>query len=120
MANVPKVDGVDRVLAKLKSLAREHAGEPPSVAVGYTAAYALWVHENRGANFKVGRAGFLLDVAREMGHELGKIVTDGLKRRLKLAQALLLAGLRLQRESQLNCPVDTGALRASAFTRAES
>jgi hypothetical protein len=30
-----------------------------------------------------------------------------------------LAGLRLQRESQLLVPVDTGALRASAFTAME-
>lgn len=36
-----------------------------------------------------------------------------------MAQALLLAGLRLQRESQLLCPVLTGNLRNSAFTRVE-
>ena len=36
-----------------------------------------------------------------------------------LAQALLAAGLRLQRESQMLVPIDTGNLRASAFTRLE-
>ncbi len=34
-----------------------------------------------------------------------------------MSQGLLVAGLRLQREAMQLCPVDTGALRASAFTR---
>ena len=35
------------------------------------------------------------------------------------AQALLAAGLRLQRESQARVPVDSGNLKASAYTRLE-
>lgn len=123
MASVAKVEGVNRVLAKLRHLAKVYSDSPnktqDAVLVGYTQAYAPYVHENRAASFKVGRAGFLLDVARELGRELGDMIAKGLKRRLPMVQALLLAGLRLQRESQLNCPVDTGALRGSAFTRIE-
>jgi hypothetical protein len=37
----------------------------------------------------------------------------------KLPQALAIAGLFLQRESQLLVPVDFGILKASAFTRSE-
>ena len=152
MAIAAKVEGVERVLAALKQLARERISE--NCVVGYTAAYALWVHENRAMKWRgyprdrsvrrsdeggqtiartgfaasqgkglfwgpKGRAGFLLDVAREMSSELGQMVFKGLKRGLTVGKALLLAGLRLQRESQLNVPVEFGALRASAFTRLE-
>ena len=154
MAIVAKVEGVERVLAKLRHLAKAYADSPnkvqDAVIVGYTAAYALYVHENREMKWRgfprdrsirkegdiartgysagsgkglfwgpQGRAGFLLDVARELSRELGEIVAKGLKRGLKMVDALLLAGLRLQRESQLNVPVDTGNLKASAFTRVE-
>jgi CRISPR/Cas system-associated exonuclease Cas4 (RecB family) len=64
----------------------------PVVVVGYTAAYAIYQHE-----------------------DLTMTVAGG----ATLAQGLMLAGLRLQRESQLLCPVDTGHLRSSAFTRLE-
>jgi len=42
--------------------------------VGYSAAYAIYVHENVGANFKVGDAKFLESPARTMQAELGDIV----------------------------------------------
>ena len=47
------------------------------------------------------------------------MIKDALAHGQTTAQALLQAGLRLQRESQLLVPVDTGALKASAFTRLE-
>lgn len=131
------------------------------VAVGYTAAYALYVHERvemkwkglpRGAGFKRegkvvivptrvlktgkvggggkgfywdppgrGQAKFLEQPARELSTTiLPDIVKRALEKKKTLAQGLLLAGLRLQRESMLLVPVDTGNLKASAFTRLES
>ena len=39
------------------------------------------------------------------------------RKKLGLEKGLVLAGLFLQRESQMIVPVDTGTLRASAFTR---
>ena len=66
-----------------------------------------------------GRAGFLLDVMREMKDELFRIILTACQKKVKFGKALLLAGLRLQRESQLNVPVDLGTLRASAFVRLE-
>lgn len=115
-----KVENIEKVLAVLRTKAAQAKQEDGvSVVVGYTQAYGIYVHENREAYHKVGRAGFLLDVMRELSRELANIVRTGLKRGLTLTQSLLLAGLRLQRESQLNVPVDTGALKASAFTRVE-
>lgn len=128
------VDGVSKLLSQLK--AREKArGKDTSVVVGFTAFYALFVHENlemklAGLPRPKGRgqywdpqgraqAKFLEEPFRTMRGELLKTVQDGLRRGLTLGKALLVAGLRLQREAQLRCPVDTGNLRASAFTREE-
>lgn len=66
-----------------------------------------------------GQAKFLEEPARRLAPEISRICKDGLKRGLTMAQALLRAGLFLQRESQKVVPVDTGNLRASAFTRLE-
>lgn len=86
------------------------------VVVGYSAAYAVYVHENLAASHKVGQAKFLEQPARELGPELGGIIKDALWRGADPKQALMLAGLRLQAASQRLVPVDTGNLRASAYT----
>lgn len=160
------VEGVQSLNAKLQALAARFGGGKPVVAVGYTANYALWVHENmeifppgmrlrglpRGLGFRrdqasgvvyappsimrTGTAGgknrgyywdpqgraqpkFLTDPARNLQEELGRIVAEALLTGATMATALLRAGLRLQRESQQLVPVDTGNLKASAFTRLE-
>jgi hypothetical protein len=51
--------------------------------------------------------------------QIGDIVASAVKSGKTVAQALLLGGLFLQRKSQEIVPVDTGNLRASAFTRLE-
>jgi hypothetical protein len=117
---VARVEGVEALVARLNARAeqarRDAAGR---VVVGYTAGYALPVHEDREAHHPVGKAGFLLDPARRLAPELKRIVAEAVKRGVPLPQALLLAGLRLQRESQAECPVDKGYLRSSAFTALE-
>jgi len=117
---MPKVEGLQRVVEALRArAAKSKAGDQASVVVGYTAAYAVYVHENLTAHHPQGRAKFLEEPARLMRDELGQIVATALRDGRTVGQALLLAGLRLQRESMLLCPVDTGNLRASAFTRLE-
>lgn len=131
-----RIERLKNLMDKLKKLeAKARADDGTSVIVGYTAAYALFVHENlemklRGVprtNGKGmywdpqgrGQSKFLEEPARALKDEYGKIVRDALKRGATLAQALVAAGLRLQRESMLLCPVDTGNLKASAFTKLE-
>lgn len=93
------------------------AEDSPSVTVGYTADYAVYVHEDLTAKHKQGKqAKFLEAPARTLGPELGKIVTRTVNQGGTLEQGLLMAGLRLQRESQKIVPIDTNALRSSAFT----
>jgi len=142
------------LVGKLKDLAaKANKDGEAAVLVGYTANYALYVHENiemkwRGfpRNMSIrkgedgvaytgynqigkwrglfwgpaGQAKFLEQPARTMTGVLSDIVAVALKAKKTMAQALLLAGLRLQRESQKLVPIDTGNLRASAFTRLET
>ena len=112
-----QVENVDKVIAVLKRKAEE--AKNVSVVVGYTQSYAVHVHENLEAFHEVGQAKYLEQPARTLKNVLAKIVVDAVKKGAGLAKALLMAGLRLQRESQKLCPVDTGALKNSAFTRLE-
>ena len=141
-----KVEGLTKLVAELrKRAAKVKQDGEPSVLVGYTASYALYVHEAVGMKLQglprspetdkkgnpkpargyywspLGRAQakFLEEPARTLQPELAQIVRIALLKGKTMAQALLLAGLRLQRESQLLVPVDTGNLKASAFTRLE-
>ncbi len=139
---------VKKLQGKAASANSEVAGV--SVLVGYTAKYAIYVHEGTGVfgpehkpivpvNAKAlswmsgGEQVFAMSVQGSPGRkflegparllsnsgELNRIISTALQRGSTLAQALVLAGLRIQRESQKNCPVDTGNLKNSAFTRLE-
>lgn len=113
-----RVEGVKRVQAILQARASK-AGEETSksVIVGYTQSYALYVHENLEAHHSVGQAKFLEQPAREEADKIGGIVRTALTKGASVSDALLLGGLYLQRASQQLVPVDTGALKSSAFTR---
>jgi hypothetical protein len=115
-----KIEKLDSLVSKLRTrAAKANKDANPSVLVGYTAAYALFVHENLEAHHPVGQAKFLEQPARELGRELGTITGKAVQQGQTLAMGLVLAGLRLQRASQELVPVDTGNLRGSAFTRLE-
>lgn len=106
-----------------------------TVVVGYTAAYAIYVHENTQMKLKgkprpknrgmywdpQGKAQpkFLERPARTMQKELAQIVTQVTQATGSVIKGMYAAGLRLQRESQGMVPVDTGNLKNSAFTRIE-
>jgi hypothetical protein len=112
------IEKLESLLGKFGSLMKEL---PPSVSVivGYTQRYAIFVHENLTAHHNVGQAKFLEQPARQFSKDIAQVVSKAVKNGTPLPQALVLGGLFLQRESQKLCPVDTGALKASAFTRLE-
>ena len=115
-----KIQGLEKVIAKLRDLAaRSRREDNASVSVGYTQNYALPVHENMEAVHPVGQAKYLEQPARELSNDgtLGRIVAQAKLKGRTTAQSLVLAGLRLQRDSQQLVPVDTSALKNSAFTR---
>lgn len=153
-----KIENLDRVITQMrrKAAAKMHDLDV-SVAIGYTANYALYIHENQeihppgmllkgqprpgSKTFTVqsgknvgkmsnrtgyywdpqGRAQpkFLEGPFRTNRKKYGTIVMNALRKGMTMAQALLMAGLELQRDSMLLVPVDTGNLKASAFTRLE-
>jgi hypothetical protein len=117
---VASLTGFNELIARLGKQAQDTAAAySKSVIVGYTQAYAIYVHENLEAHHPVGQAKFLEQPAREHAKEIGTIIRESIERGVSFEQSLLLGALRLQRESQQLCPNDTGALRASAFTRIE-
>lgn len=117
------VERFDKVMKALHDAAKRYFDSPnavrgESVITGYTQRYALPVHEIDRTHV-IGKWKYLEDPARENEREIGDIVRKALLRGVKLGKALLLGGLYLQRLSMKEVPVDTGALRASAFTRQE-
>lgn len=133
---MPRIEGLPGVLKALQKAAKKYGEEHVSVIVGYTANYALHVHENIEMKAKGlprhkpskgnywdppgrGQAKFLEQPARELKREFQRIIATACENGATLKKAILIAGLRLQRESQQLVPVDTGNLKASAFTREE-
>lgn len=114
-----RFEGVSAVIGKLKKRAADGSARDVKLSVGYYAPYAMAVHENRGATFKVGRAGFLLDVAREMKDRLAKVASAGLRAGVPMADRLQMIGDALLAESKRNCPVDTGYLRSTGYARVD-
>lgn len=129
------VEGIDDVKKALEAAAKKYSDQSQvAVVVGYNAKYALFVHENIEMKWKgkkrpsglgvywgpKGQAKFLEQPARELGPELGRMITTAVKNGAKLLQALVMAGMRLQRESQKLVPVEYGNLKGSAFTEEDT
>lgn len=130
MANIKGLNAVVNALGKRrKQSKRENNGD---VIVGYTAEYAVYVHEDMEARHAPGKqAKFLHQPAVELQKELATIILTAKRLGIPLMQAIYMAGLRLQAESQRICPVSgwhekispkrqgSGNLKGSAFTRIE-
>jgi len=119
MARLERVEQLGAACKAQLAKALPPGGRRASVVVGYTAAYALYVHENLEARHPNGQARFLVEPLRRLEGRIAAGLADDVRAGLRLDQALLRQGLYLQAESQRLVPVDTGALKASAFTRAE-
>jgi hypothetical protein len=111
------VEGMLSLKGTLSKLKNKYGDNPkPSVSVGFTQAYGIFVHENLEAHHPTGQAKFLEQPAREMATEIPQIVKKTINDGGTLEDGLLVAGFELQRRAQQLTPVDTGALKASAFT----
>lgn len=138
MAKITKIKSVSSLLRKLEKLERDSKRKNNgTITVGYSASYAVFVHENKEMKLKGqsrtqkksggrfwdpqgrGQNKFLEEPARTFKNTMANLVTQAMKNGASLTKALLVAGLRLQRESQKLAPVDTGNLKASAFTEEE-
>lgn len=112
-----RIEGLSNVLRMLsRSRRRYKEASTASVTVGFTQTYALVVHEDRSARHDIGKAKYLEDPARENFKEIGEIVLTAISFGSSFTDGLMLGGLFLQGLAQEETPVDTGALKASAFT----
>jgi hypothetical protein len=105
------------VVSKFKRMSRDGRAQDATGFVGYRAPYAVHVNYNYGANFKVGRAGFMTDVAREEMPAMARIASGMLRAGATMRQRIVAMLEHLKTVSQANCPADTGFLRSSAFVR---
>lgn len=99
-----------------KLLTGKYAGAADGV-VGYSQSYARFVHEDMEAVHPVGQAKFLEKPARTKRPMMIAIIAKMLKAGKTPRQAVYAVLLYLQGESQALCPVDTGALKNSAFVQ---
>jgi hypothetical protein len=113
-----KVSGQDRVRLLLSS--RSVKGRVRSkLHVGYSAPYAIYVHEDLQAKHpRGGQAKFLERPARQYQAEMDRIVAAKLTPgNRSIEDALLAAGRFLLSVSQPLVPVDTGRLKKSGFVK---
>lgn len=113
-----KVENLDNLLAKLRKLSADaEAVNKASVTVGFSQSYAIYVHEDLDAAHAEGKvAKYLEGPARRLGDEIGKLIGKAYQQSKDIEASLLIGGLRLQREAQQIVPIDTSALKASAYT----
>ena len=112
--------GGDALGAKLKALSRNSLkDDKDNVIVGFTQNYAVHVHENLHSAHKVGQAKYLETAYKKMMPLTFSLVAQIYQISGSIVKGLLVAGLRIQREAQKLTPVDTGALKASAYTARE-
>jgi len=138
-----EVDNLEKVISALKRQAKIRFSSPngnhESVIVGYTASYAVYVHENlemklkgqprkgagHGGNYwdppNRGQSKYLEEPARNLSNDgtLTELTAKAMQKGATVQEALYVAGLRILRDSQKVVPVDTGNLKASGFCRKE-
>ena len=110
------VDGLGNVRKRLDNVAKRYKSNV-SYVVGYSAPYAVFVHENLDAEHVVGKAKYLEDPAKRLNYTgaFTAMVQKAISEGKTMDEALLLCALMLLRESQEEVPVDTGFLRNSAY-----
>ncbi len=70
-----RIEGVQRVRQTLEKLKGKYGKSNPSVVVGYTANYALSVHENLEARHKEGKqARYLTEPLERLKNELAELL----------------------------------------------
>lgn len=117
---MPKVTGINEVRKRLAKMQKQEQEDHAAVIVGYSQRYAIYVHENLEARHAEGKqAKYLEAPARRLSKTLADIIATSYRKTRSMEKSLLLAGLRLQRESQEIVPIDTSALKASAYTALE-
>ena len=112
------IQGIEELEKNLKNLAK--ATQSEDVIVGYSADYAVYVHETNKNYNNNKQWKYLETPARRLRSLLLVYIIQTYKRTKDFQKSLIAAGMKLQAASMDIVPVDTGALKASAFTSVES
>ena len=107
------IEGAKLLAANLKLLSMKY--KRCVIRVGYTAPYAIFVHENMEAQHPQGQAKFLEQPMRELRNDIRDLVAEELRDGAPLDETLRLAGDMLLKASQELVPVATGTLRDSGY-----
>ena len=111
------LEGLQNLRNALINKVRKAKGDNDVVIVGFTQNYAIFVHEDMNAEHKEGKSAKYLEKAYVLIYPaIPYIVSQALRNGKSVTQGLIIAGLRIQRAAMKVVPIDTGALRASAFT----
>ena len=99
-------------------MAMKRCKQPQDVVVGYGGVpYTIYVHEDLNTKHKSGQMAKFLEIpARRLADQIALIVARLMVSGATLQEAMLAGGRFLQKASQDLVPVETGDLRASAFT----
>jgi len=120
-----KIHGLEKALNKLRKhtdrLNQSKANKETRCFIGYTQDYAIYVHEipDPPVHHPTGNWKFLEHPKKRMARILQEEIKRVYKQTQDIGLALTTAGLGLQRASQLEVPVDLGALKLSAYTALE-
>lgn len=106
---------LDKVRKAIQSRAAALREAKLAMHVGYSAPYAVYVHEDMEASHVIGKAKFLSGPARRMRKQLADIVKEALKKGKTPRAALWESGKVLVAASTAEVPVDTGALKESVY-----
>jgi len=121
--NAVQISGTKRLFAQLAS--RSLKGKvKANLQVGYSARYAIYVHENLNIKHPQhsthncgGQAKFLEIPVRRLRKQMALIIRNTILAKNGLVQGMLKAGQLLLQESQKLVPVDTGYLKRSGYAR---
>jgi hypothetical protein len=111
------VEGLQRLTAAAGRIRGRY--QRVSVAVGYSAVYAVRVHEDLQMRHTNGQAKFLEQPAREQAAEVAAAARQVIATSGSLLEGLKAGGQALLGYSQPLVPVDTGRLRGSGYVRVE-
>lgn len=109
--------GIESVLQELRKRRRNLPDRISQVTVGYTAPYAVYVHEMLHLYHPNGQAKFLEQPLRTEAKRMAEIIRSRLRARESLYAAQLAAAKHLMKVSMHLVPVKTGRLRNSWFIK---
>ncbi len=114
-----KLDGRDRLIKRFRTMA-ERVGREVRLVVGYSAPYAMRIHEDLEMLHKNGQAKFLEEPLKLLRNDMRIYIRDQLRKEVRLEKVLLDVGKKILGVSKKLVPVDTGKLRASGYVVVET